>query len=105
MEKPSPPWLPLTLLHSGAALSLTHRAIGTCRGEWWGVTNQSPSLQQVPSCPAGSERYLESRDASRLSGRDPSSWTVEDVMQFVREADPQLGPHADLFRKHVGAPA
>nr|XP_035958803.1 polycomb protein SCMH1 isoform X7 [Halichoerus grypus] len=48
----------------------------------------------------GSDRYLESRDASRLSGRDPSSWTVEDVMQFVREADPQLGPHADLFRKH-----
>lgn len=26
-------------------------------------------------------------------------------MQFIREADPQLGPHADLFRKHVGAPA
>ncbi|XP_058535645.1 polycomb protein SCMH1 isoform X2 [Ochotona princeps] len=48
----------------------------------------------------GSECYLESRDASRLSGRDPSSWTVEDVMQFVREVDPQLGPHADLFRKH-----
>ncbi|XP_030679451.1 polycomb protein SCMH1 isoform X10 [Nomascus leucogenys] len=51
-------------------------------------------------CSRGSDRYLESRDASRLSGRDPSSWTVEDVMQFVREADPQLGPHADLFRKH-----
>lgn len=48
----------------------------------------------------GSDRYLESREASRLSSRDPSSWTVEDVMQFVREADPQLGPHADLFRKH-----
>ncbi|XP_070261128.1 polycomb protein SCMH1 isoform X14 [Myotis yumanensis] len=51
-------------------------------------------------CSRGSDRYLESRDASRVSGRDPSSWTVEDVMQFVREADPQLGPHADLFRKH-----
>ncbi|XP_077006179.1 polycomb protein SCMH1 isoform X8 [Tamandua tetradactyla] len=48
----------------------------------------------------GSDRYLESRDASRLSSQDPSSWTVEDVMQFVREADPQFGPHADLFRKH-----
>ncbi|XP_025144759.1 polycomb protein SCMH1 isoform X4 [Bubalus bubalis] len=47
-------------------------------------------------CSRGSDR----RDASRLSGRDPSSWTVEDVMQFVREADPQFGPHADLFRKH-----
>ncbi|XP_020770358.2 polycomb protein SCMH1 isoform X6 [Odocoileus virginianus] len=49
------------------------------------------------------DRYLpgpDRRDASRLSGRDPSSWTVEDVMQFVREADPQFGPHADLFRKH-----
>lgn len=47
-------------------------------------------------CSRGSDR----RDASRLSGRDPSLWTVEDVMQFVREADPQFGPHADLFRKH-----
>ncbi|XP_044523921.1 polycomb protein SCMH1 [Gracilinanus agilis] len=48
----------------------------------------------------GSDRYLGSRDPARLSSRDPSSWTVEDVMKFVREADPQLGPHADLFRKH-----
>ncbi|XP_066060414.1 polycomb protein SCMH1 isoform X4 [Chamaea fasciata] len=48
----------------------------------------------------GSDRYLGSRDGSRLSSRDPSSWTVEEVMQFIRESDPQLGPHADLFRKH-----
>uniref|UniRef100_A0A8C8RLB5 Polycomb protein SCMH1 n=1 Tax=Pelusios castaneus TaxID=367368 RepID=A0A8C8RLB5_9SAUR len=48
----------------------------------------------------GSDRYLGPRDTSRLNSRDPSSWTVEDVMYFVREADPQLGPHADLFRKH-----
>ncbi|XP_015504760.1 polycomb protein SCMH1 isoform X5 [Parus major] len=48
----------------------------------------------------GSDRYLGSRDTSRLSSRDPSSWTVEEVMQFIRESDPQLGPHADLFRKH-----
>ncbi|XP_024998803.2 polycomb protein SCMH1 isoform X3 [Gallus gallus] len=45
----------------------------------------------------GSERY---REGTRLSSRDPSCWTVEEVMQFIREADPQLGPHADLFRKH-----
>ncbi|NXA92880.1 SCMH1 protein, partial [Melanocharis versteri] len=48
----------------------------------------------------GSDRYLGSRDVSRLSSRNPSSWTVEEVMQFIRESDPQLGPHADLFRKH-----
>ncbi|NWU11337.1 SCMH1 protein, partial [Cephalopterus ornatus] len=54
----------------------------------------------TPSAPPGSDRYLGSRDVSRLSNRDPSSWTVEEVMQFIRESDPQLGPHADLFRKH-----
>ncbi|NXS61042.1 SCMH1 protein, partial [Brachypteracias leptosomus] len=50
--------------------------------------------------PASSDRYLGSRDVSRLGSRDPSSWSVEEVMQFIRESDPQLGPHADLFRKH-----
>uniref|UniRef100_A0A5F9C2M8 Scm polycomb group protein homolog 1 n=1 Tax=Oryctolagus cuniculus TaxID=9986 RepID=A0A5F9C2M8_RABIT len=60
----------------------------------------STALAMRRLCSRGSDRYLESRDAARPSGRDPSSWTVEDVMQFVREADPQLGPHADLFRKH-----
>ncbi|KAK2819626.1 hypothetical protein Q7C36_021272 [Tachysurus vachellii] len=35
------------------------------------------------------------------SNRSPSSWSIEEVMQFVRDADPQaLGPHAELFRKH-----
>ncbi|NXV22979.1 SCMH1 protein, partial [Cepphus grylle] len=69
------------------------RVLGRCCGDT-GVT------AAVLQCPPGSDRYLGSRDVSRLSSRDPSSWTVEEVMQFIREADPQLGPHADLFRKH-----
>ena len=33
---------------------------------------------------------------------DASSWSVDDVIRFVQEADPQtLGPHVELFRKHV----
>ncbi|NXP52290.1 SCMH1 protein, partial [Heliornis fulica] len=68
------------------------RGEGRVRGGAWSDRCSLP--------PPGSERYLGSRDSSRLSGRDPSSWTVEEVMQFIREADPQLGPHADLFRKH-----
>lgn len=36
------------------------------------------------------------------SGNDASSWSVDDVVRFVQEADPQtLGPHIELFRKHV----
>lgn len=35
------------------------------------------------------------------SGNDASSWSVDDVIRFVQEADPQtLGPHVELFRKH-----
>ncbi|XP_058242685.1 polycomb protein SCMH1-like isoform X4 [Hemibagrus wyckioides] len=48
----------------------------------------------------GSERFLNSRESPRPSGQDPNLWTVEDVMHFIRELDPQLGPHAELFRKH-----
>ncbi|XP_067867806.1 polycomb protein SCMH1-like isoform X3 [Heterodontus francisci] len=62
--------------------------------------NNVGALRQLSS--GGSDRYMGARDPPRLISRDPSSWTVEDVMQFVRDADPQsLGPHADLFRKHV----
>lgn len=36
------------------------------------------------------------------SGNGASSWSVDDVIRFVQEADPHtLGPHVELFRKHV----
>ncbi|KAM9234349.1 LOW QUALITY PROTEIN: sex comb on midleg-like protein 4 [Dugong dugon] len=41
------------------------------------------------------------QDARRPRNRNPSTWTVEDVVWFVKDADPQaLGPHVELFRKH-----
>lgn len=42
----------------------------------------------------------------QLPSKSPSSWSIEEVMQFVRDADPTaLAPHAELFRKHVGFPS
>lgn len=42
------------------------------------------------------------QDGRRPRSRNPSTWTVEDVVRFVKDADPQaLGPHVELFRKHV----
>ncbi|XP_054618752.1 sex comb on midleg-like protein 4 isoform X3 [Dunckerocampus dactyliophorus] len=33
--------------------------------------------------------------------KDPSSWGVDEVVWFIKDADPQaLGPHAETFRKH-----
>lgn len=61
-------------------------------------SNSPGKLHRLGS--TGSERFLSSRESPRPSGQDPNLWTVEDVMQFIRDIDPQLGPHADLFRKH-----
>lgn len=37
-----------------------------------------------------------------MLNKDPSTWSIEEVMRFVKEADPQaLAPHAELFRRHV----
>ncbi|XP_071011125.1 polycomb protein SCMH1 isoform X7 [Oncorhynchus clarkii lewisi] len=34
-------------------------------------------------------------------GRNPSTWSIDEVMQFVSDADSSaLAPHAELFRKH-----
>ncbi|XP_005914381.1 sex comb on midleg-like protein 4 isoform X1 [Haplochromis burtoni] len=43
----------------------------------------------------------EAGECKRPVGKDPSSWGVEDVVWFIKDADPQaLGPHAEAFRKH-----
>lgn len=46
----------------------------------------------------------DSADCKRPAGKDPSGWNVEEVVRFIKDADPQaLGPHAEAFRKHVSS--
>nr|XP_023842062.1 sex comb on midleg-like protein 4 [Salvelinus alpinus] len=43
----------------------------------------------------------DSQESKPPPSKDPSTWSVEEVVWFIRDADPQsLGPHADVFRKH-----
>ncbi|KAG9282488.1 sex comb on midleg-like protein 4 isoform X2 [Astyanax mexicanus] len=48
--------------------------------------------------------YSPSPEASESKpppSKDPSRWSVEEVVWFIKDADPQaLGPHVELFRKH-----
>lgn len=54
------------------------------------------------SSTTGPDHQAAEKDPTKTSSKSPSSWSIEEVMQFVRDADPQaLGPHAELFRKHV----
>ncbi|XP_042190184.1 polycomb protein SCMH1 isoform X2 [Callorhinchus milii] len=88
------------------------------------TSNSAPSLRRLTSNSTGNNSYYDNRnrmqrrieaassttgpdlhsaerESSRSNSKDPSTWSIEEVMKFVREADPQaLAPHADLFRKH-----
>ncbi|XP_055246693.1 sex comb on midleg-like protein 4 isoform X2 [Gorilla gorilla gorilla] len=73
----------------------------------------APGLRPPASSPKRNTTSLEgnrcasspsqdAQNARRPRSRNPSAWTVEDVVWFVKDADPQaLGPHVELFRKHV----
>ncbi|XP_041936104.1 sex comb on midleg-like protein 2 isoform X1 [Alosa sapidissima] len=58
-------------------------------------------VEAASSTTGPEHQKVEQEAAGRSSVGSPSSWTIEEVMQFVRDADPlALGPHAELFRKH-----
>ncbi|XP_020863740.1 sex comb on midleg-like protein 4 isoform X4 [Phascolarctos cinereus] len=73
-----------------STVGLRHQASSFLRNGTYSEGNKSASS---PS-PDG-------QDAARPTSKNPSTWTVEDVVWFVKDADPQaLGPHVELFRKH-----
>ncbi|MED6279682.1 hypothetical protein CHARACLAT_003265 [Characodon lateralis] len=56
---------------------------------------------EAASSTTGPESIGSDRENLQLPSKNPSSWSIEEVMQFVRDADPTaLAPHAELFRKH-----
>ncbi|KAM8821115.1 sex comb on midleg-like protein 2 [Eudromia elegans] len=56
---------------------------------------------EAASSTTGPDLNALKREPSRISNKDPSTWSIEEVMRFVKEADPQaLAPHAELFRRH-----
>ncbi|XP_034531902.1 sex comb on midleg-like protein 2 isoform X4 [Notolabrus celidotus] len=60
----------------------------------------TPPLRRVEASSTTGPEAPE-RESPRLPNKNPSSWSIEEVMQFVRDADPTaLAPHAELFRKH-----
>ncbi|XP_054829666.1 sex comb on midleg-like protein 2 isoform X2 [Eublepharis macularius] len=89
------------------------------------TSNTAPILRRLSSGSAGNSSYYEvnrnrlqrrieaassttgpdlsalKREPSRIPSKDPSMWSIDEVMRFVKEADPQaLAPHAELFRRH-----
>ncbi|XP_053566578.1 sex comb on midleg-like protein 4 isoform X3 [Bombina bombina] len=71
-------------------------------GRLGGGGNSSSSCNLRPSqMSSASSPSPDNQESVRPTSKDPSNWSVEDVVWFVKDADPQsLGPHVDLFRKH-----
>ncbi|XP_023810280.1 sex comb on midleg-like protein 2 isoform X2 [Oryzias latipes] len=58
-------------------------------------------LRRVEASSTTGPESLSDLDPLHLPNKNPSCWTIEEVMQFVKHADPTaLAPHAELFRKH-----
>nr|XP_033806486.1 sex comb on midleg-like protein 2 isoform X1 [Geotrypetes seraphini]XP_033806487.1 sex comb on midleg-like protein 2 isoform X1 [Geotrypetes seraphini]XP_033806488.1 sex comb on midleg-like protein 2 isoform X1 [Geotrypetes seraphini] len=56
---------------------------------------------EAASSTTGPDLHVSDREPSRLISKNPSTWSIEEVIRFVREADPQaLAQHAELFRRH-----
>ncbi|GAB0186437.1 sex comb on midleg-like protein 4 [Grus japonensis] len=91
----------------GSSSSCSHRPAQMSSGG-----SSSTGLRHQTSSPMRNETYLEGnrsasspsperQDAARPSSKNPLTWTVDDVVWFVKDADPHaLGPHVELFRKH-----
>ncbi|NWW26149.1 SCML4 protein, partial [Falcunculus frontatus] len=91
----------------GSSSSCSHRPAQMSSGgsSSTGLQHQTSSPTRNGAYPEGnrsaSSPSPEQQDAARPSSKNPLNWTVDDVVWFVKDADPQaLGPHVDLFRKH-----
>ncbi|XP_053435759.1 sex comb on midleg-like protein 2 [Nycticebus coucang] len=103
--------------HSESALSLAHGNI--IRATTSVSRDNSQNMPGTSSSPLGGSAsftklqihkkneapsYIAVPDPSALKqgfSKDPSTWSVDEVIQFMKHTDPQIaGPLADLFRQH-----
>ncbi|XP_067896488.1 polycomb protein SCMH1 isoform X2 [Heterodontus francisci] len=88
---------------SNSALTLRRQTSNSAANNGYYDVNRTRMQRRIEaaSSTTGPDLHSTERESPRTSSRDPSTWSIEEVMKFVREADPQaLAPHADLFRKH-----
>ncbi|XP_053147843.1 sex comb on midleg-like protein 4 isoform X2 [Hemicordylus capensis] len=91
----------------GSSSSCSHRSSQMPSGG-----PSTTGLRHQTSSPTRNGTYLEGNrsasspsperlDSARPTSKNPLTWTVDDVVWFVKDADPHaLGPHVELFRKH-----
>ncbi|XP_067150900.1 sex comb on midleg-like protein 4 [Apteryx mantelli] len=93
-------------LAGGSSSTCSHRPAQMSSGEssstgLWHLTSSPTRNGTYPEGNRTSSPSPERHDTARPSSKNPLTWTVDDVVWFVKDADPHaLGPHVELFRKH-----
>lgn len=87
---------PSSLYHHGSSAAMRRHSSNPAE-----LSSTQPLRRVEASSTTGPESVGSDRENAQLASKNPSSWSIEEVMQFVRDADPTaLAPHAELFRKH-----
>lgn len=60
-----------------------------------------PPEQEAATSTTPADAPLSESPVTTLNKTPTQEWGIEEVIQFIESADPCLGVHADLFRKHV----
>lgn len=60
-----------------------------------------PAEQEAATSTTPADAPLSESSVATLNKTPTQEWGIEEVIQFIESADPCLGVHADLFRKHV----
>ncbi|KAM6446926.1 sex comb on midleg-like protein 2 isoform 6-T11 [Liasis olivaceus] len=94
--------LPSVSATSNAAPNLQKLSTATGNRSYCEVgRNRLHQRIEAASSTTGPDLSALKQEPSRLFSKDPSTWSIDEVMRFVKEADPQaLAPHAELFRRH-----
>lgn len=60
-----------------------------------------PAELEAATSTTSTDVPLSESPVASLNKTPTPEWGIEEVIQFIESADPCLGVHADLFRKHV----
>lgn len=83
------------------SLDSTQKECSNCEHKPPPVKKKPPAELEAATSTTLTDTPLAESPVASLNKMPTQEWGIEEVIQFIESADPCLGVHADLFRKHV----
>lgn len=82
-------------------LESSRRECSHCEARPPPTKRKATAEQEAATSTTPADTPLSESPVTTLNKTPTQEWGIEEVIQFIESADPCLGVHADLFRKHV----